>query len=284
MSSKFQKSLGSSVTKSKYITNFDLHGRTRGTLPKKNGCDRDLFRSIHVTINRLLTSYESIINYKPRVTFKTKTTDKNLKLARWAAVTAKIMNNQIVWAGQCFFMRYRNLIGEIKKFVENYDYRSLHLFDTNAYKNCTDLMISIHKHANEMRQYSETLLKSSKLLTRAKHILKKDTSQEKMMKLSIDKINKTLKILYITPTLQQLQNYKRENVFLPLKKYGDSIFNVFKSITSTRSNKIINHSRFVNYKLPRAQQLKWSTRNKIDNPQFYQHRVLTSKAYKKGLL
>ncbi len=285
MNSKFQKSLSSTITRSKYITNFNLHGQAGGTLPQKNGCDRNLFRSIRATLDRLTYSYEDIIKYQPRVTFKNNTTNKHLKLSRWAVVTNKLMGNQIVWAGQCFFMRYRNLIGEIKNFVRTYDYRSIQNFDNDKYDSCVNFMISIHKHSNEINQYHEALAKSNRLLVRAKNILKIDTSKDKMMKMSINKIIRTIKRLYTIPTLQKLQDYKRRRDMISLKKYGDSINSVFKSITYTDSNKLINQSRSVDYKLlPQARQKTWTTQDKIRNPQFYQHRVLTSKAYKKGLL
>lgn len=68
MNSKFQKSLSSTITRSKYITNFNLHGQAGGTLPQKNGCDRNLFRSIRATLDRLIWHF-LIFNYTIHVKY-----------------------------------------------------------------------------------------------------------------------------------------------------------------------------------------------------------------------
>lgn len=50
MDHKYQKSLSSSLTTSRYITNFNTHGRISGLLPKKDGCDRNLFSKVSKTL------------------------------------------------------------------------------------------------------------------------------------------------------------------------------------------------------------------------------------------
>lgn len=213
------------VTESRYVKNFNLHGKNHGAIKQRTGCDNERIPDILKTQEMLTNELRHIRSSSISLV------SKNRMLAQWSNNHITKIQNQVIWTGQCFLMRLRDFSDLVRKYcyyfndlkkdilnlrksgISKPELKKGHIRENKqkTFETWRTTVSMMKSHYELLPQYADLLIKALELkLICVKKLYHDDKFKIKSVRDSLDavrKLKKKLKRKFQNPKLSLLRQH-----------------------------------------------------------------------------
>jgi hypothetical protein len=281
------------VTESRYVVNFNLHGKQHGAIKQRTGCDDESISNILKTQHMLIKELSHIRSSS------ISPVSKNRMLVQWSNNNINKIQNQVIWLGQCFLGRLRDFSDNVNKYCyyftdlkkEILRLRKLGIYKPkikqghiqegkqNTFEKWRTSVSQLSSHYKRLPLYADPLIKALELkLTCVKILYHNDKFKIQSVRDSLDAMRK----------LRNKLKRKFENPKLSLLGKNSYDIRSYDTMTGLCRNFIPEIARLYKYAVttdkiyPPREQTYWKMKNIQAAPVLKKHRNLTANSYKIG--